>query len=363
MKIDFEKIAPFCTEDNEKRLLATLKKAKKLDIVEHGTQVLAFFAQLFIAKKYEPLKILYPDLLKFPFSKEYAIWEAVETLLGLCFVCPWASDEQKEALKKRNQELNDHKKANPEVLEARLAFFPSLFEGNQVEKYQKYVENDIKSQNLLSEKSRRGILLEEAVRQNLAEESDALKNIIQEQVEILSSDRFSEEAMKKSINPPVKKKKSTLFADIQAFLKENSHENEENFLENEAIIWVDWREYDENIVNDVADELPKAQKIAFSSEIDPKTNEEIYFLTQKKRKMLIPYQNGVMKRDITLKTIGEFIAETHQLCLVKPSLGADTLGFVVLSNENWEKLLSEFKKEQVTNFFSPVTDEKAMFEV
>lgn len=361
MKVNLDKIAPFCTKNKEKQLLTELNNAKKLDIVEHGTQLMEFFTQLFIAKKYEPLEILYPDLLKFPFSKEYAIWEAVETLLGLCFACPWATNEQKEVLKKRHQELNDHKKANPEVLEAELEFFPNLFEGNQVEEYQKYVENSIKNKDLSSEQFNRRILLQEAIRKNLTNESDELKNIIQEQAEILISDRFSEEAIKKALNPTVKKKKSTLFTDIQVFLKDNPLENEKDFLENEEIIWIDWREYDEDIVIYVSEELPKAQEIVFSSEINLNTNEETYFLTQKKRKMPFPYQNGVMERDITLKTIGEFIAETHQLCLLKPSLGSDTLGFIVLNNEDWEKLLSEFGKEKTTYFFSPVTDEKTMF--
>ena len=42
-------------------------------------------------------------------------------------------------------------------------------------------------------------------------------------------------------------------------------------------------------------------------------------------------------------------------------MGGDTLSFVVIGNESWEKLIAEFGEEKLKYYFSPVTEENAMF--
>ena len=37
------------------------------------------------------------------------------------------------------------------------------------------------------------------------------------------------------------------------------------------------------------------------------------------------------------------------------------LSFVVIGNEDWEKLIAEFGEEKLKFYFSPVTEENAMF--
>ena len=52
---------------------------------------------------------------------------------------------------------------------------------------------------------------------------------------------------------------------IRTFLANNPIENIETFFDNENIFWVDWREYDEDIVSYVNDELNEADKIEWKT--------------------------------------------------------------------------------------------------
>ena len=47
---------------------------------------------------------------------------------------------------------------------------------------------------------------------------------------------------------------------IRTFLSDNPIENIETFFDNENIFWVDWREYDEDIVSYVNDELSETDQ-------------------------------------------------------------------------------------------------------
>ena len=65
---------------------------------------------------------------------------------------------------------------------------------------------------------------------------------------------------------------------IRTFLSDNPIENIETFFDNENIFWVDWREYDEDIVSYVNDELSEADQIEW------KTIKSRYCYHKKRRK-------------------------------------------------------------------------------
>ena len=118
--------------------------------------------------------------------------------------------------------------------------------------------------------------------------------------------------------------------EIRTFLADNPIENIETFFDSENIFWVDWREYDEDIVSYVNDELSESDQIEWVTTPSEK--------------------EGALDID-----------DKYKLCWFKPSLGGDTLGFVVIENDGWEKLIAEFGEEKLKYYFSPVTEENEMF--
>ena len=149
---------------------------------------------------------------------------------------------------------------------------------------------------------------------------------------------------------------------IRTFLSDNPIENIETFFDNEKIIWVDWREYNEDIVSYVNDELSEADKIEWKTIPSEKEGVlDTVILKKDEKEAVIPYDEDKWDRDTTLKSIGKFIDDKYKLCWFKPSLGGDTLGFVVIENEGWEKLITEFGEEKLKYYFSPVTEENEMF--
>ena len=149
---------------------------------------------------------------------------------------------------------------------------------------------------------------------------------------------------------------------IRTFLADNPIENIETFFDNENIFWVDWREYDEDIVSYVNDELSEADQIEWETIPSEKEGAlDTVILKKDEKEAVIPYDEDKWDRDTTLKSIGKFIDDKYKLCWFKPSLGGDTLGFVVIGNEDWEKLSAEFGEEKLKYYFSPVTEENEMF--
>ena len=50
--------------------------------------------------------------------------------------------------------------------------------------------------------------------------------------------------------------------EIRKFLSE-PEEHQDEFWESDALIWVDWRDFDESIINYFNEKLPDADKIQF----------------------------------------------------------------------------------------------------
>ena len=150
--------------------------------------------------------------------------------------------------------------------------------------------------------------------------------------------------------------------EIRTFLSDNPIENIETFFDNENIFWVDWREYDEDIVNYVNDELSETDQIEWKTIPSEKEGAlDTVILKNDEKEAVIPYAEDAWDRDTTLKSIGKFIDDKYKLSWFKPSLGGDTLSFAVIGNEGWEKLIAEFGEEKLKFYFSPVTEENAMF--
>ena len=135
----------------------------------------------------------------------------------------------------------------------------------------------------------------------------------------------------------------------------------ENFFNSRAITWIDWREYDEDIISYFNGLLPQEDIVDVEIK-EIKLGRGIDIILKKDNKTLaIPYEDDETDRDITIKTLDEFISPKYQIRLFSESLGDDTLAFTVLNSNEWKELENEFGKEKLEFFFTPVSQFKGIF--
>ena len=142
---------------------------------------------------------------------------------------------------------------------------------------------------------------------------------------------------------------------------ENPVDNMENFFNSRAITWIDWREYDEDIISYFNCLLPQEDIVDVEIK-EIKLGRGIDIILKKDNKTLtIPYEEDETDRDITIKTLDNFISPKYQIRLFSESLGDDTLAFTVLNSDEWKDLENEFGKEKLEFFFTPVSELNGLF--
>ena len=149
-----------------------------------------------------------------------------------------------------------------------------------------------------------------------------------------------------------------IYEAIEVFLA--NPQNVEQFYESQALIEIDWRGYDEDIVK----YFNKA--IGNTISVRREDNKKLYgndiILIYKDKSMIIPYQEK-MDRDTTIKSINELIKDDFSIRLLVDSAEDDTLLFCVLPNEQWEMLEKEFGKNNLNRYFIKVTPMIKMFDL
>ena len=131
-----------------------------------------------------------------------------------------------------------------------------------------------------------------------------------------------------------------------------------DLFDSEAIIWIDWREDDEDVVryfNDMMDEPIDIQTVS-----NGKPYGDDIVLQKGDKELLIPYGDE-KDRDVTIKYFNDFVKTDYEVRWFTESLGNDTLGFTVLSGEEWAKLNDEFGADTVRYYFEPINLESNMF--
>ena len=149
-----------------------------------------------------------------------------------------------------------------------------------------------------------------------------------------------------------------IYEAIELFLA--NPQNVEQFYESQALIEIDWRGYDEDIVK----YFNKA--IGNTISVRREDNKKLYgndiILIYKDKSMIIPYQEK-MDRDTTIKSINELIKDDFSIRLLVDSAEDDTFAFCVLPNEQWEMLEKEFGKNNLNRYFIKVTPMIKMFDL
>ena len=149
-----------------------------------------------------------------------------------------------------------------------------------------------------------------------------------------------------------------IYEAIELFLA--NPQNVEQFYESQALIEIDWREYDEDIVKYFNKEI--GNTISVRREDNKKLYGNDIILIYKDKSMIIPYQEK-MDRDTTIKSINELIKDDFSIRLLVDSAEDDTLSFCVLPNEQWEMLEKEFGKNNLNRYFIKVTPMIKMFDL
>ena len=131
-----------------------------------------------------------------------------------------------------------------------------------------------------------------------------------------------------------------------------------DLFDSEAIIWIDWREDDEDVVNyfnDMMDEPIDIQTVS-----NGKSYGDDIVLQKGDNELLIPYGDE-KDRDVTIKYFNDFVQPDYEVRWFTESLGNDTLGFTVLSGAEWAKLDDKFGADTVRYYFEPINLESNMF--
>ena len=131
-----------------------------------------------------------------------------------------------------------------------------------------------------------------------------------------------------------------------------------DLFDSEAIIWIDWREYDEDVVNYFNDMMDEPIDIQTVSNGKPYGDDIV--LKKGDKELQIPYGDE-QDRDVTIKYFNDFVQPDYEVRWFAESLGNDTLGFTVLSVSEWAKLDDEFGADTVRYYFEPIDFESDMF--
>ena len=131
-----------------------------------------------------------------------------------------------------------------------------------------------------------------------------------------------------------------------------------DLFDSEAIIWIDWREYDEDVVNYFNDMMDEPIDIQTVSNGKPYGDDIV--LKKGDKELQIPYGDE-QDRDVTIKYFNDFVQPDYEVRWFTESLGNDTLGFTVLSGPEWAKLDDEFGADTVRYYFEPIDFESDLF--
>lgn len=132
---------------------------------------------------------------------------------------------------------------------------------------------------------------------------------------------------------------------------------EEELRNSDTLFWIDWREYDEDVVQMVNHYLKDADQIAYQILDCPAPRGFDLLLRYHQKEVITPYLADGADRDTTLRTISQLISVDYSLRWYMASLGSDTLAFCLLPNETWRHFEETFSQEHVYFYFAPVINQ------
>ncbi len=149
-----------------------------------------------------------------------------------------------------------------------------------------------------------------------------------------------------------------IFSAVKSFL--GGQITLDDFFESSAVVWVDWREDDSDLIKYFNDLMKEPIEVQMLDNGKPYGDDIL--LKKGDKACQIPYQE-VMDRDTTIKYFNDCIQPEYEIRWFVESLGSDTLGFVLLPSHDWQALAEEFGNIKVEKDFLPITLESKMFDL
>lgn len=121
----------------------------------------------------------------------------------------------------------------------------------------------------------------------------------------------------------------------------------------DIVMWVDWRQQDEDIVDMCEALIQTGTLTAEIVETDILSGLTIIY---RGVKTPVPYKNAHADRDTTLITLNALLAPDHEIRFCRDSDGNDTVAFLPLSSAQWQSLEAAFPKEVEAKFMKITAD-------
>lgn len=135
----------------------------------------------------------------------------------------------------------------------------------------------------------------------------------------------------------------------------------DGFWDSGVPIWVDWRDYDEWIIQSVCERLPEGARFHWEMRDSRLPRGADILLGRDGVLEAIPYAPERMDRDTTLKAVQAQLDPDWQLRCFARSLADDTVGFCLLSTAEWRTLEESFGFQAVARQFQPIGPGSCIF--
>jgi hypothetical protein len=150
------------------------------------------------------------------------------------------------------------------------------------------------------------------------------------------------------VNPPKQfEPTGDAVKDIQTYLEAGTVSAfHELFEDDDIVIWVDWGEEDDNIVNMVADVLGLDN---LSAKFDNATCDLLITYRGVDNRIAYP-EEGIADRDTTIIALNRLLQPEYELRVCNASRGSDTLALLALKAEDWSLIEHKYPAACVENF-------------
>ena len=124
-------------------------------------------------------------------------------------------------------------------------------------------------------------------------------------------------------------------------------------IENEFVFYVDWREFDDAIVE-------YCETCIKTGCLEATINEdEILSIIYEGKN----YKEKITdSRDTTLRYLNKVLLPKYEIRFCSITFPSDTLGFMILSTEKWKEIESEIPKKELDKLFEPIKENSKMFD-
>lgn len=128
----------------------------------------------------------------------------------------------------------------------------------------------------------------------------------------------------------------------------------------DMVMVVDWREYDEEIIQYCEDILNTQQLSAETKDTDNAQGFELTII-YKDQRIIVPYQGDGADRDTTIIYLNQALKADYEIRLCNASLGSDTLQFLPLPNALWQKLERRWGHPAIEACFTQIEMDSCFF--